>query len=136
MCILSKEFEPIQGEYSQKLYLKVLITLLDILSKEPALILFDCKHPNLNIFYFQSYMLKTSSSTEYIHINSYINGNDKQDFTIYFYNTGSTTYATPEITKIVRLAANDTFGFRLYSNQTNVFKIYPNYTCFAGYLLG
>ena len=88
------------------------------------------------IFYFQSYMLKTSSSTEYIHINSYINGNDKQDFTIYFYNTGSTTYATPEITKIVRLAANDTFGFRLYSNQTNVFKIYPNYTCFAGYLLG
>ena len=56
-------------------------------------------------------MMKTSNSTEYIHINSFLNGGNKDDYTIYFYNTGSTTYATPEITKIVRLSANDTFAF-------------------------
>tara|TARA_B100000035_G_C20670328_1_gene409348 strand:- start:11 stop:595 length:585 start_codon:yes stop_codon:yes gene_type:complete len=88
------------------------------------------------LFYFQSYVLKQDNATEYYHINSFINGSSQDDYTIYGYNEGSTTYSTPEITKIVRLSANDTFAFRLYTNQAATFKIYPHYTCLAGYLLG
>ena len=88
------------------------------------------------LFYLQSYVIKQDSGGEYYHINSFINGGNKDDYTIFGYNDGSNTYSTPEITKVVRLSANDTFAFRLYTNQSASFKIYPHYTCFAGYLLG
>ena len=88
------------------------------------------------MFAFQTYVLKQVSSTEYYHINSFINGSNQMDYTIYGYNMSSNTYSTPEITKVVRLSANDTFAFRLYSNQNAAFKILPHYTCFTGHLLG
>ena len=87
------------------------------------------------MFAFQTYVLKQDSASEYYHINSFINGTNQMDYTIYGYGMGSTTYSTPEITKIVRLSANDTFAFRLYTNQSASFKILPHYTCLAGYLL-
>ena len=87
------------------------------------------------MFALQAYVLKQDSGTEYYHINSFINGTNQMDYTIYGYNMGSTTYSTPEITKVIRLSANDTFAFRLYTNQSASFKILPHYTCLAGYLL-
>ena len=87
------------------------------------------------MFTFQSYILKGSAGTGYIHINSYISGTNQLDYTIYGYNGNASSYATPEITKVVRMSANDTFGFRLYTNVTD-WKIYPHYTIYTGYLLG
>jgi len=87
------------------------------------------------MFTFQSYILKGAGGGGYIHINSYINGSDQQDYTIYGYNLAAGAYTTPEITKVIRMSANDTFAFRLYSNVTD-YRIYPHYTCLTGYLLG
>ena len=89
------------------------------------------------MFTFNAYLNKPShSGGEYVHINSYINGANQDDYTIYGYMAGSGSYQSPEITKVIRMATNDTFGFRLYSNVASSFKIYPHYTCIAGYLLG
>jgi len=89
------------------------------------------------MFTFNAYLNKpTHSGGEYVHINSYINGANQDDYTIYGYMAGSGSYQSPEITKVIRMATNDTFGFRLYSNVASSFKIYPHYTCIAGYLLG
>ena len=87
------------------------------------------------MFTFQSYILKGAGGGGYIHINSYINGSDQQDYTIYGYNLAAGAYTTPEITKVIRMSANDTFAFRLYTNVTD-YRIYPHYTCLTGYLLG
>ena len=87
------------------------------------------------MFTFQSYILKGAAGGGYIHINSYINGSDQMDYTIYGYNSSGGAYVTPEITKIIRMAANDTFAFRLYTNVTD-YRIFPHYTCLCGYLLG
>ena len=87
------------------------------------------------MFTFQSYILKGAGGGGYIHINSYINGSDQQDYTIYGFNLAAGSYTTPEITKVIRMSANDTFAFRLYSNVTD-YRIYPHYTCLTGYLLG
>ena len=89
------------------------------------------------MFTFQSYFLKnTSTLGDYYHINSYINGNNQVDYTIYGYGMGLTSYTSPEITKVVRLSANDTFALRLYANNAAKFWIFTYYTCYAGYLLG
>ena len=87
------------------------------------------------MFTFQSYILKGAAGGGYIHINSYINGSDQMDYTIYGYNANGGVYVTPEITKVIRMAANDTFAFRLYTNVSD-YRIYPYYTCLCGYLLG
>ena len=89
------------------------------------------------MFTFQSYVLKNSSSSgDYYHINSHINGNNQLDYTIYGYGMGSSSYSAPEITKVVRLSANDTFDFRIYLNQSASFWMFTYYTCYTGYLLG
>jgi hypothetical protein len=89
------------------------------------------------MFTFNAYLNKPShSGGEYVHINSYINGANQDDYTIYGYMAGSGSYQSPEITKVIRMATNDTFGFRIYLNVASSFKIYPHYTCIAGYLLG
>lgn len=89
------------------------------------------------MFTFNAYLNKPShSGGEYVHINSYINGANQDDYTIYGYAAALGSYQSPEITKVIRMATNDTFGFRLYSNVASSFKIYPHYTCIAGYLLG
>jgi len=87
------------------------------------------------MFTFQTYMLKNTSGGGYIHINSYINGSNVYDYTIYGYNSNANAYISPEITKVIRMSANDTFAFRLYTNVTD-YQIYPEYTCLTGYLLG
>ena len=87
------------------------------------------------MFTLQAYILKGAAGGGYIHINSYINGSDQMDYTIYGYNGNASAYVTPEITKIIRMAVNDTFAFRLYTN-VNDYKIFPHYTCLCGYLLG
>ena len=89
------------------------------------------------MFTFQTYVLKnTSTLSEYYHINSHINGNNQLDYTIYGYGSGLTSYSAPEITKVVRLAANDTFDFRLYQSTAAKFWVFTYYTCYAGFLIG
>ena len=87
------------------------------------------------MFTFQTYMLKGAAGSGYLHINSFINGSNQDDYTIYGYGLSAGVYVQPEITKVIRMSANDTFGFRLYTN-VNDYKIYPHYTCLTGYLLG
>ena len=89
------------------------------------------------MFCFQTYTSKYSgSSGQYYHINGYYNGNNMSDYTIYGYNLPNGAYPTPEITKIIRMSANDTFEFRLYMSTSTTYQIFPYYTCLAGYLLG
>ena len=87
------------------------------------------------MFTFQTYMLKGAAGSGYVHINSFINGSNQDDYTIYGYGLSAGVYVQPEITKVIRMSANDTFGFRLYTNVSD-YKIYPHYTCLTGYLLG
>ena len=87
------------------------------------------------MFTFQTYILKVAAGSGYIHINSFINGSNQDDYTIYGYNENAGVYLTPELKKVIRMSANDTFGFRLYTNVSD-YKIYPHYTCLTGYLLG
>lgn len=89
------------------------------------------------MFAFQSYTTKyANSGGEYYHINSWYNGNNMNDYTIYGYNEPTNAYQAPEITKILRMAANDTFEFRIYVSTANTFKFFPTYTMLSGYLLG
>ena len=87
------------------------------------------------VFNIQCYVLKVNAGNDYYHINSYVNGTNSYDYTIYGYGMAGTTYSTPEITKVVKLAANDTFAFRLYTNTAAAFKILPDYATLSAYLL-
>jgi len=89
------------------------------------------------MFAFQCYSTKyANSSGQYYHVNSWYNGNNMNDYTIYGYNEPTNAYQAPEITKILRMAANDTFEFRIYVSTATTFSFYPTYTCLSGYLLG
>ena len=89
------------------------------------------------MFAFQSYTTKyANSGGEYYHVNGWYNGNNLNDYTIYGYNEPTNAYQAPEITKILRMSANDTFEFRIYVSTANTFKFFPTYTMLSGYFLG
>ena len=88
------------------------------------------------LFTFQAYLQKLVSGSQYIHVNSYINGSNQEDYTLYGAYQDSSTYAQPEIAKVIRMSANDTFQFRMYLGTANAFRMYPRYTLFTGVLLG
>ena len=89
------------------------------------------------MFAFQSYTTKyANSGGQFYHINRYFNFNNINYYNRHCYNEATNAYQTPEITKILRMSANDTFEFRIYVSTANTFKFYPTYTMLSGYLLG